>query len=96
MSVIDIDTVLSVQGVFPENFFRGFRNISVPNDSFITGNIITLGKRELIINKDNIAAIKKLKKLKFKTHKLDLSEFIKGTGGPSCLIMPLVRIPNSE
>lgn len=91
MSVIDADTVLSVDGVFPDNFFQGFKVISVPNDGFISGNVITLGNRELIVNKENKAAIKKLAQAGFITHEVDLSEFTKGTGGPSCLIMPLAR-----
>lgn len=91
MSVIDVDTVLSVERVFPDNFFQGFKVISVPNDGFISGNVITLGNRELIVNMENKVAIAKLNQAGFTTHKVDLSEFTKGTGGPSCLIMPLVR-----
>lgn len=91
MSVVDIDTILSVEGVFPDGYFQGFKVISVPNDGFISGNVITLGNRELIINKENKAAIKRLRESGFILHEVDLSEFTKGTGGPSCLIMPLVR-----
>lgn len=91
MSVIDTHAILSVEGVFPDKYFRGFRVISVPNDGFISGNVITLGNRELIVNRDNKVAIKRLHEAGFVLHEVDLSEFIKGTGGPSCLIMPVVR-----
>jgi dimethylargininase len=96
MSVIDINTVLSIQNVFPEHFFQGFTNISVPHDGFITGNVITLGKRELIVNRENVTVIKELKQFDFKIHEVDLTEFTKGTGGPSCLILPLVRMLHSQ
>lgn len=91
MSVVDIDTILSVERVFPDGYFQGFRVISVPNDGFISGNVITLGNRELIVNRENKVAIKRLHESGFVLHEVDLSEFTKGTGGPSCLIMPLVR-----
>lgn len=91
MSVIDVNTVLSVEGIFTDVYFDGFELILVPNDGFITGNVITLGNKELVVNKDNVTVIKMLRKAKFTVHEVDLSEFTKGTGGPSCLIMPLVR-----
>lgn len=91
MSVIDVDAILGVEGVFPDGYFQGFKVISVPNEGFISGNVVTLGNRKLIVNKENKVAIKKLHEAGFSLHEVDLSEFTKGTGGPSCLIMPLVR-----
>lgn len=91
MSVIDVNTILSVEGIFPDVFFGGFEVILAPNDGFITGNVITLGNKELIANEANLTVIKLLKKADFKVHEVNLSEFTKGTGGPSCLIMPLLR-----
>lgn len=91
MSVIDVNTILSVEGIFTDVYFDGFELILAPNDGFITGNVITLGNKELVVNKDNVTVIKMLRKAKFKVHEVDLSEFTKGTGGSSCLIMPLVR-----
>jgi N-dimethylarginine dimethylaminohydrolase len=32
-----------------------------------------------------------LRRAGFRVHPLDLSEFVKGTGGPSCLVLPLER-----
>lgn len=91
MSVIDTQTVLSVAGVFPEGFFAGFLNLSVPNDGFIGGNVITLGPREVVALSESSAVGRLLREHDFTVHAMDLGEFSKGTGGPSCLIMPLVR-----
>ena len=91
MSIINEDTILCVNKVFPSDFFAGFQTIMIPNDGFISGNVITLGKKHLIANKNNLNAIQKLKKANFTVWECNLSEFTKGTGGPSCLIMPLKR-----
>ena len=37
----------------------------------------------------NITTIEILKQKGYRVHSLDLSEFLKGTGGPSCLILPV-------
>ena len=91
MSVINEDHILCVDKVFPPNFFLGFKTIVVPNEDFVTGNVITLGNNELIANEKSVAVIKALEKINYKVHKLNFSEFTKGTGGPSCLIMPFKR-----
>ena len=91
MSVIDSNTTLSVEGIFPNDFFDKFVNISIPNNGFITGNVITLGPQKLLASRDNVAGIEILSRQHFQVYDADLSEFIKGTGGPSCLIMPLSR-----
>ncbi|MFA5136407.1 MAG: arginine deiminase family protein [Patescibacteria group bacterium] len=91
MSVINPVTILHVEHVFPKNFFSGFKTIKVPNKTFISGNVITLGSNELIANKENKLTIERLREHNFTVHELNLNEFVKGTGGPSCLIMPVQR-----
>ena len=91
MSVINENTILCVDDVFPSNFFFDFKTITISNEGFITGNVITLGKNEVIVNKKNIVVIDALEKENYRVHKLNFSEFTKGTGGPSCLIMPFKR-----
>lgn len=88
MSILSSDDVLCCQGIFPINFFEGFNRIEVPGDNFISGNVISLGNHEAIAEKTNTSAIVVLNQKGYKIHALDLSEFIKGTGGPSCLILP--------
>jgi len=42
MSLLRPDTVLCCSGVFPHEFFRGFNVIKVPENSFVSGNVISL------------------------------------------------------
>lgn len=88
MSILSAEDVLCCQGIFPVNFFDGLNRIEVPGDNFVTGNVISLGNHEVIAEKLNTAAIDILRQKGYMVHSLDLSEFIKGTGGPSCLILP--------
>jgi dimethylargininase len=89
MSILSSDDVLCCQGIFPINFFDGFNRIEVPRDNFVSGNVISLGNHEVVAEKTNITTIEILKQKGYRVHSLDLSEFLKGTGGPSCLILPV-------
>ena len=89
MSVLSSDDVLCCKGIFPADFFNGYNRIEVSHDSFVSGNVISLGDHEILAEKTNISAIEILKHNGYHVHSIDLSEFIKDTGGPSCLIMPL-------
>jgi dimethylargininase len=88
MSILSSNDVLCCQGIFPMDFFNGFNRIEVARDSFVSGNVISLGNYEVMAEKTNISAIEILEHYGYKVHSTDLSEFIKGTGGPSCLILP--------
>jgi N-dimethylarginine dimethylaminohydrolase len=57
-----------------------------------TANIICLGDNNVIIGDSNTGAIECLEKQNVTIHKLAISEFVKGAGGPNCLIMPVTRI----
>jgi len=94
MSVIGPEQVLACADLFPERFFAGFEVLKVPRADFISGNVITLGQREVIVEERNTSAQRLLAEAGFIVHRLDLSEFVKGTGGPSCLILPVVRTPS--
>ena len=91
MTVVGDGRVLCCRGVFPPGFFRGFETIEIPSGGFISGNVIHLGDGEVIAERSNREAIEALRSHGYRVHELDLSEFVKGTGGPSCLIMPLER-----
>ena len=91
MSVVGPDSVLFCRGVFPDDFFRGFHTVEVASELFISGNVICLGEHELIADLSNAGAIRKLERAGFIVHAIDLSEFVKGTGGPTCLILPVSR-----
>jgi len=89
MSILSPNEILCCQEIFPINYFNGFNRIEVPGDNFVTGNVISLANHEVIAEKTNTSAIDILKQNGYHIHSLDLSEFIKGTGGPSCLILPV-------
>jgi dimethylargininase len=91
MSLIDEKCILCCEGVFKDGFFNGFEIIEIPSRGFISGNVITLGDREVIVEISNQPVIEKLNEKGFKVHTIDLSEFVKGWGGPSCLILPVDR-----
>ena len=92
MSVLGPGTVLSCEGTFRENFFKGFKRVNVPMKGLSSGNVICLGGDEIIANAaENSLGIEILQAHGFKVHALDLSEFRKGGGGPTCLILPVER-----
>jgi len=91
MSIVASETILCYQGIFPKGFFEGFRTIEIPELDSSSANVISLGHEEIIAEKSNSTAAQGLRKAGFRVHLLDLSEFLKGRGGPSCLILPVDR-----
>jgi dimethylargininase len=91
MSLVGPKAVLCCRGLFPSGFFSGFETISISCSHFVSGNVICLGNREVIVEQKNRAAAKALRDDGYKVHSLNLSEFVKGRGGPTCLILPVER-----
>lgn len=91
MSVIGPHQILAVNGVLPEGLSKEFDVVSLPRRDFISGNVITLGAGEVIAEQLNEPAITALSGAGVRVHVLNLFEFVKGGGGPSCLILPLAR-----
>lgn len=93
MSVIGPNRVLCCRGAFPEGFFDGFETIEVEPRGPSTGNVICLAADEVIANaSENEDVCQSLEARGVTVHRLDLSEFRKGAGGPTCLILPVERI----
>ncbi|MGD2216776.1 MAG: arginine deiminase family protein [Gemmatimonadales bacterium] len=93
LSAIGPDRVLCCRDVFPDDFLSGFDTVEVEPRGPSTGNVICLAEDEVIANAaENAPVIAQLEREGVKVHALDLSEFRKGAGGPSCLILPLERI----
>ena len=92
MSLIGPRHVLCCRDFFDDEVLDGFDVIEIDYEMFVSGNVICLGNGELIAEASNTAAIQALEKEGFRVHVLDLSEFVKGRGGPTCLIMPLERV----
>jgi len=91
MSLIGPDRVLCFRGLFPDEFFEGFEKIEINCNTFASANVICLGDNELIVDRTNTVTIKGLERAGMAVHTVDLSEFAKGRGGPSCLILPVER-----
>jgi len=94
MSMVGPRRVVACAGVFGERYFDGFDVIEVPNRDYAPsiGNVICLGEDEVIANvAENLTTIEILEAEDVRVHRLDLSEFRKGAGGPTCLILPVER-----
>ncbi|MFZ2900116.1 MAG: arginine deiminase family protein [Saprospiraceae bacterium] len=92
MSMLGPHRVLCCENVFPKNFFEGFETVEVPDHAFSCANVICLGEGEVVAERSNRDTIAALRHEGITVHALDLSEFVKGAGGPSCLIMPVERV----
>jgi len=91
MTMIGPENILCCKNVFPKDFFKGFEVTEIECVSSITSNVIYLGNQEIILDHSNYKAIEALERKGYKIHAIDLSEFVKGRGGPSCLILPVER-----
>jgi len=91
MSLVGPKTVLCCRGLFPRGFFAGFETISISCGHSVSGNVICLGNEEVIVENKNLVAASALKEANHRIHFLDLSEFTKGRGGPTCMILPVER-----
>ncbi len=91
MSVVSSDTVLCYRGIFPKGFFQDFRTIEIPEHDSSSANVISLGNEEVILEKSNAAGTRSLRKAGFTVRAVDLTEFLKGRGGPTCLTLPVDR-----
>ncbi|MDP2424172.1 MAG: arginine deiminase family protein [Bacteroidales bacterium] len=91
MSLVGSGHILCCSGIFSGGFFDGFHTTEIPNKMFISGNVINLGNNTVIADIANQRAVLALEQAGIHVLTLDLSEFVKGTGGPSCLILPVDR-----
>jgi dimethylargininase len=91
MSVVGPKTVLCRRKVFPKGFFEGFEVIEIACPEETSANVIALGRNEAIVEEHCPGTARALGRAGFTVHRLDLSEFVKGRGGPTCLILPVDR-----
>lgn len=92
MSVVGPQHILCCRDMFPKEFFNGFDTIDISCRGTSNGNVICPGDNEIIANAaENAEAIEALEKKGMVVHGIDLSEFRKGAGGPTCLILPVER-----
>jgi dimethylargininase len=92
MSVIGPGRVLCCDGEFPDDLFAGFDVIRMTHRNAGAGNVICLGANEVVADSSGCGdTIQELERSGVTVHALNLSEFRKGAGGPSCLILPVER-----
>lgn len=91
MSVVGPRTVVCCRHIFPEGFFDGFEVVEIPCPESSSANVIALGNRAVVVEQGCPGTARALRKAGFTVHLVDLSEFVKGRGGPTCLIMPVDR-----
>jgi dimethylargininase len=92
MSLVAPDRIAACRGDYPPGFFQGFDVIWLDKRGPSTGNVICLGPNEVLANEaENREAMEVLDRSGVAVYGVDLSEFRKGAGGPTCLILPLER-----
>jgi dimethylargininase len=91
MMLVGPERVIYCRGLVPRDSLRGFEGIEIVCDEAATANIICLGDKEVIVERSNKGTIQVLREHGLVVHDLDLSEFVKGSGGPNCLILPVER-----
>ncbi len=92
MSAIGPRRVLCCADRFPDGFFEGFDTVEVAFLNPSSGNVICLGEDEVVVNvAENGVTASALVEHGVTVWDMDLSEFRKGAGGPTCLILPLER-----
>ncbi len=79
------------RGLVSEDSLSGFETIEIFCDGAATANVICLGPDEVIVGHSNAEVAAQLETQGVVVQEVDLSEFVKGSGGPNCLILPVER-----
>ncbi|MGH9325022.1 MAG: dimethylarginine dimethylaminohydrolase family protein [Vicinamibacteria bacterium] len=92
MSAIAPERVVACRADYPAGFFDGFDVVWIDERGPSCGNVICLGPNEVLASEaENLETMEVLDRNGVAVRGLDLSEFRKGSGGPTCLILPLER-----
>jgi len=91
MSLVGRNSVIYCKNAFSGKVFRkyGLNTIPIDCNEFIGGNVIGVDEKNVIVSENNNVAAEALAIHGFTVHLLDLDEFVKGNGGPSCMILPV-------
>ena len=91
--LIDNFATLTVSSTITNTgFFDGFDTVEVVFLNPSSGNVICLGENEVVVNiAENGVTASALADQGVTVWDMDLSEFRKGAGGPTCLTLPLER-----
>ena len=93
LSPVGAERVVCVAGTLPPEFLEGLDVIEVPRASAATtANVLCLGEGDVLADvTESPETLDALDRAGVRIHALDLSEFAKGSGGPTCLALPLAR-----
>ena len=89
MSPVGRGSVLCNRGLLADAFLKGFRKIEIPEGPDSSANVLGLGDGQVVAEATNKIGIAALEAAGFRVTALDLSEFQKGGGGPTCLTLPV-------
>ncbi|HZD03433.1 MAG TPA: arginine deiminase family protein [Longimicrobiales bacterium] len=94
MSAIGPRRVVAVAGAVDPLILQGFEVVELPQRPGAPpgANVLCLGPDEVVANvSDGLDPVEVLEAHGVRVHRLDLSEFRKGSGGPTCLVLPVER-----
>jgi dimethylargininase len=91
LMLVGPDRAIYCRGLIAKDRLRGLDTIEVVCAVGVTANIICLGGNEVIVERSNQKVTEELTAEGIVVRELDLSEFVKGSGGPNCLILPVER-----
>lgn len=94
MSALGPRRVVAVRGAVDPGLLEGFDVVELPSrpDGPPGANVLCLGPDEVVANvADGLEPVEILEAHGVRVHRLDLSEFRKGSGGPTCLVLPVAR-----
>jgi dimethylargininase len=95
LSPVGPERVLCVAGTLPAAFLAGLDVIEAPaarGEGPATANVLCLGSDEVLADAaERPRTLEALDAARVRVHTVELSEFAKGSGGPTCLVLPLER-----
>jgi dimethylargininase len=93
LSPVGAERVVAIDGTLPSEFLEGLDVIVAPRDKpDATANVLCLGEGRVLADaRESPRTLDALGRAGVDVRTLDLSEFGKGSGGPTCLALPLAR-----
>jgi dimethylargininase len=93
LSPVGAERVVAIDGTLPHEFLDGLDVILAPRDKpDATANVLCLGEGRVLADaRESPRTLDVLARAGVDVLALDLSEFGKGSGGPTCLALPLAR-----
>jgi N-dimethylarginine dimethylaminohydrolase len=94
LSPVGPERVVFIAGTLPGRFLDGLDVIEAPADPArpATANVLCLGSDEVLADStESPRTLEALEAAGVRVHALDLVEFAKGSGGPTCLVLPVER-----